>query len=174
MAIKYKSNCKVCWASKKDAKLRERIYYCTFKREEGDESLYQIADSVGIPRAGMYNHVKKHIKENLPSGEVVTAKRLELVKQTVAKQLEVSLDHDSIIPKQDFEMALDEVIASGLSELRLGTKKATINQLLAAAKVKGDFSSKKRGQDVEIIKTMYRMMNGNPQETAGIPSPGAD
>lgn len=174
MAIRYRSNCKACRMVKYNPKLRARMYKAAYRREDGDETIGDIADDVGLVSSATYNHVKKHMHETKPTGSVVAARRIEEVKQAVAKQLEVSLDHDQVIPKQDFEMALDAVIATGLSELNKGTTRVTVNQLIAASKVKGDFSSKRRGQDVEIVKTMYRSMNGVARESGQLAEQGTD
>jgi hypothetical protein len=160
MAIKYKVHCKTCQMSKANPKLRERLYKAAFRREDGDETLADIANDTGLSMPRVYNHAKKHMSEKKPTGAVITTRRIEEVKQAVAKELEVSLDHDSIVPRQDFEMALDTVIAAGLAELNAGTTKTTISQLLTASKIKSDYFGKKRGQDVELVKTMYRSMNG--------------
>jgi gamma-glutamyl:cysteine ligase YbdK (ATP-grasp superfamily) len=86
--------------------------------------------------------------------------KAEDLKAEAMKALEVSFDHGIVIPKDDYEQAVDDVIAEGMAQMKVGAKDITINQILAAAKLKGEWKLKKRGQDTEIIKMMYRGASG--------------
>lgn len=159
MAIKYKSNCVVCQLSKKDPKFRHRVYLATFKPDEADERLYELAREYKFALKSIYNHSKKHISATISNTEVVVERRVQKVRQEIAKELEVSFEHDDVVPKENYERVIDTVLEDGLSQMKSAGKNITISQLIAAAKVKSDYMSKKRGQDVEVLKTMYQSLN---------------
>ena len=150
--------------SRGNPKLRGRIQVAWFKKDEADESVTAIAEELGIGTRGMYNHVKKHISLTADRRPTVVANNIEKLKAKIAKETELAFDHDSAIPQEDYERALTDVIAEGMAELRRGGKSVTISQLLTAAKIKGDFQTRKRGQDVELIKSMYRFSSGAKKE----------
>jgi AcrR family transcriptional regulator len=160
MAIKYKTNCRVCQMSRGNPKLRSRISIAYFKRDEADESVTGIAEEIGVNTRGMYNHCKKHIKETTDRMPAVIEGNIERLKAKIAKETELAIDHDAVTPSQDYERALTDVIAEGMAELRRGGKTVTVSQLITAAKIKGDFQAKKRGQDIEVIKSMYKFSSG--------------
>jgi len=146
---------------RKNPKLRGRIYTAYFKKDEADESVTGIAEEIGINTRGMYNHCKKHIAMHADRMPAVVEGHIERLKAQIAKETEVAIDHDSAVPKEDYERAIDGVLAEGMAQMKQGGKTITISQLLTAAKIKADYMSKKRGQNVEIIKTMYKMSSGN-------------
>jgi hypothetical protein len=162
MAIKYKRNCVTCQKCKGNGKLRSRIYNAYFKRGEwADESIPQICKEIGVGEASMYNHLKKHVTELKRNQPVIVERHIEQMKATIAKETELALDHDAAVPQEDYERAVSGVIAEGMAQMKTAGKTITISQLLTAAKIKADYMSKKRGQNVEIIKTMYKMSSGN-------------
>jgi hypothetical protein len=118
-----------------------------------------------ISNNAIYRHAHNHMKRKVDKLEVVTKVREESasIQAQAMKALEVSFDHGIIIPKDDYEQAVDDVIADGLAQMKVGNKEITVNQLLAAAKLKGEWKLKKRGQDTEIIKMMYRGASGFKQ-----------
>lgn len=166
--MSYKRNCISCQKSRGNPKLRARIYHAQFLRENGDETLAQIALDIGVAEPSMRNHAKKHVNlRSVASEEVRVVKNIEKVKAKIQKDTELSFDHDLVIPKQDFEMVVDGVLLEGFDQLKKQGKQISISQLLAAAKIKADYTSKKRGQDTEIIKTMYRMASGGQGDSSG-------
>lgn len=165
MPLKYKINCSVCQRSKGNPKLRARIYAAYYKQDEGDERLAHIAREQGMNLQPLYNHCKKHISPNPEITPIRVEGHIEKLKAQIAKETELAIDHDAALPKEDYERALTDVIAEGMAELRKGGKTVTVSQLIAAAKIKGDFQAKKRGQDVEIIKTMYKFSSGDKVKT---------
>lgn len=170
----YKRNCRSCQISRGNQKLRERIYHAEFLRETGDETLAQIAPEMGVSYSSLKNHATKHIKlRSVASEEVRVTKNIEKIKAKIAKDTELSFDHESIVPKQDFEMVVDGVLAEGYQQLKKQDKQISISQLLTAAKIKADYTSKKRGQDTEIIKTMYRMASGGKDTNSDKVTSGA-
>lgn len=159
MATKYRRNCKLCLACRNNPKLRNRLYQIKYHRETSDDSYRLVAEDSGgqYSYAAVSNHANKHITEGRkPITYLVAAeKKIERTKQAIAKELEVSFDHETAVPKQDFEQVWDAVIVDGLTRFKSQKVAVTVNQLLAATKLKSDYNMKKRGQDVEIIKTMY-------------------
>jgi hypothetical protein len=103
-----------------------------------------------------------------------TAKEIIQIKGKAMKDLEVSFDHDIVVPKEDYESVIDEVLADGLAQMRVKGKDVSINQLIAAAKIKGDWRAKKRGQDTELIKMMYRSMNGFTEKPSTVGTGGSE
>lgn len=181
MPMRYKVNCSVCKASRGNPKLRARIYAAYYRQDEGDERVGHIAKELGFTLASIYNHCKKHVSPNPITTPTIVTGHIERLKAKIAKDTELALDHDLINPKQDFEMAVDAVIAEGIAQLKEKGKIITVNQLLAASKIKSDYESKKRGQNTELIKTMYRYASGRNKGTNGItprpprsPQPGPD
>jgi len=165
MPIKYKVNCKTCRLSRENPKIRQRIYYAYFKRDEQEETIKDIAREVGIDDAAIYRHCKNHITIAPIKNPVQVEKHIQELKAKIAKETELALDHDSVVPKEDYERVLDGVLAEGLAQMKTNGKTITISQLLTAAKIKGDFQAKKRGQDIEVIKSMYRFSSGNKNGT---------
>lgn len=159
----YKVNCSVCQASRGNPKLRARIYAAWYKQDEGDERLAHIAQERGFTLASIYNHAKKHMTADPVSTPKRVEGHIERLKAKIAKETELALEHGTIVPKEDFEEAIDGVIAEGLAELKRSDKSVTVNQLLAAAKIKADYSAKKRGQDTEVIKTFLMASTGLKQ-----------
>lgn len=159
--VKYKVNCKVCQLSRGNPKLRARLQAAYYSQDTTDERVSQIAIELGINHGPMYNHCKRHIRPFTAATPLIVEGRIARMKATVAKGAELSFDHESVVPQEDFEMAVTGVIAEGLAQMKNGDKTVTISQLLTAAKIKADYSAKKRGQDVEMLKTMYRFTSGN-------------
>jgi hypothetical protein len=167
-----KNICKSCAAIKEDealgangaygGKLGERFYTAWFERKPGEETLEHIGKEIGISIVAVYNHAHNHMTQRVNKSKEMQAKDAEINKLKVKamKELEISFDHETAVPKQDFEMVIDQVLIDGLAQLKVEGKQITVNQLIAAAKIKGDWQSKKRGQDTEIIKMMYRSASG--------------
>lgn len=165
--MKYKRNCRTCQLSKGNAKLRERIVHAKFRHEAGDETLTQIAGDLGISGAALQNHARKHITEETAfTLERKKVRGIEKVKVRAMKEMEVAFDHSDVVAELDFERGLREVVAEGITRLEKGEITVSTTQLLQAIKIKADYEGKKRGQDTELIKTMYKMAtnkdkNGN-------------
>ena len=163
-----KNKCKSCIACRNNPKLRDRYYKAWFDRTPGEESLEMIGKELGISTQAIYNHAHSHMRRRvaLMSATEQHQAKVEDLKAEAMKALEVSFDHGVVIPKEDYEMAVDQVILDGLAQIKIGKKDITVNQLLAAAKLKGEWKLKKRGQDTELIKMMYRSASGfTPDQT---------
>lgn len=173
--VKYKSNCKACQLSKRDAKARARIRYAAFRREEGDETLAQIALEYGISQGPMYNHAKKHITDaesnTARTKQVIVARKTAEFKAKAQKELELKVDSD------DFEelegrpaeiIALDDYIAQGAAEIKEGKLKLTANSFLAAVKIKTDWASKQQNNKIELLKTISAFRSGSKKQIESI------
>lgn len=163
--MRYKVNCKTCQITRGDAKLRTRIYNAYYRRDEMDEPLTHIAKEIGISHIAVFNHAKKHMSIRKIATPVRVERSIEKMKAQIAKETELAFDHDAAVPKEDYERVIDGVLAEGMDQMKKTGKTITISQLLTAAKIKGDFQAKKRGQDVEIIKTMYKFSSGDKVKT---------
>lgn len=168
--IRYKRNCTVCQMCRDNPKLRARIYK-TFYQEEKDTSLKELSLELGKSVKVMWNHCEKHLSVNPARGPGLIKAGVERIKATVAKETELSFDHSTVVPKQDYEQVIDTVLAEGLKQLVHKGKSISVSQLLAAAKIKADYTGKRRGQDTELIKTMYRMVSNGGKN---IPEGGED
>lgn len=164
MPVKYKVNCTICQECRGNKKLRARIDAAFFRRDDGDENISDIALAIGKTRSAMYNHCKKHLRAPRPLTPVRVEGHIERLKAKIAKETELALEHDKVVPRQDFEIAIDSVIAEGLDQMKKNEKNISVSQLLAASKIKADYSAKKRGQNTELIKTMYRYAGGQDKE----------
>jgi len=164
--IRYKVNCKVCQECRKDPKFRLRVYNAAFKRQDGDETMQDIANAyIGkMTRAALYNHVKKHQTYTAPTREAQVVTRIERNKAQIAKEMELAVDHDDILPTKDYEKVWELVISEGMKELKTDGMKLSVNSLLSATKLKSEYDMKKRGQDADIIKMMMRAASGAPEE----------
>lgn len=158
MGYKYKPNCSVCQVTKVDRSLEVRIYNAAYKRDDDDETLNDVRKEYHLTSPSMYNHVKKHVPEAKKSLVVQNEKKIALAKAKIAKELELSFEHDAVVPKEEYEVAMDEVISKGLLDMKGTGKHVSVNQLIAMVKVKADYQSKRRGQDVEVLKTVYQTM----------------
>lgn len=161
---KSKNRCKSCLMTRKNPLLRKRYYHAWFERQPGEETLEMIALEIGITRRAIYRHAHNHMKRRATPADM-NKERAQVVKVKAMKDLEVALDHEELLPKYDYERAVDDVLAEGISQLKTKEKDITINQLLAAAKIKGDWAVKKRGQNTELIKMMYRSASGGSKST---------
>lgn len=161
MPIRYKVNCKTCQKCRGNPKLRSRIYLTYFKRDETSETLGDIAKEVGVSLPSFTSHCKKHLRPNDDVYSLKVETRIAKMKAKVDKEAELSFDHEAVVPKEDYEQVVDGVLAEGYDQLKKGNKAITVSQLLAAAKIKADYMSKKRGQNIEMLKTMYRMNTGD-------------
>lgn len=165
--IKYRRNCRTCQWSKKDPKYRKRIYDATFNRELTEDS-YQAVHR-DYPERGsvqsLSNHAKKHISESSKLAPALVINKVEKTRAKLQHELERAVDHEAVLPSQDFEYSWDTIISEGMKELQDGRTKVSVSQLLAATKLKSDYVMKKRGQDTEIIKTMMRAGSGLKQNT---------
>lgn len=176
----YKRNCKPCQLVRGNPKLKERVYHAFYSRDPGDETITQIAIELEVSRTSLRNHCIRHTKiKSVALEEVQTTKVIEKIKAKIQKDTELSFDHEDIVPKQDFELVIDGVLADGYDQLKKQNKNISISQLLTAAKIKADYTSKKRGQDTELIKTMYRMASGadktdSTRTVAEVDSGGSD
>jgi hypothetical protein len=168
MAVHYRRNCKVCIQGRKDPKLRHRIYTVKYKRETTDDTYRGIARDYGglFSDVALTNHAKKHVyTPQTTEGLYVKERRVAKLQAEVAKELELKIDHsNATAPKEDFERVWDSVISEGLDRFKKSDVAVTVNQLLAATKLKADYHTKRRGQDAEIIKTMMRSASGAKEQ----------
>lgn len=157
--------------SRTDAKLRQRIYVAAFKREEGDETLYQIADEQGVSRPQMYNHVKRHVTQNAISDttkELSTEKKVIEMKAKAHKEQELAIEGDvidGIEARPEQIIALDTYISQGYDDLKKGKFKVTGNGLLAAIKIKNEWENKRQQNKTDYLKTIYAIASDNRKET---------
>lgn len=105
-------------------------------------------------------HMNRHTVERRDRTPAVVEGHIERMKATIAKETELALDHDALVPKEDYERVIDGVLAEGMDQMKKHGKTITISQLLTAAKIKADYQAKKRGQDIEVIKSMYKFSSG--------------
>lgn len=175
---KSKSKCKSCNAIRNNKALKDRYYHAWFEREAGDgsETLEMIAKDIGISSRAIYQHARNHMKRNVAIKDVAMRKKImsSRMRAEAMKDLEISFDHDLLVAKEDYEVAVDQVIADGMAQMKVSGKDITVNQILAAAKLKGEWKFKKRGQDTEIIKMMYRGASGFQRPSANVGSPGTN
>ncbi len=169
MPIRYKPGCRTCALSRGNPKLRARIASAFFEREQYGESVKTIAAEIEVSQGAMYNHCKKHITFGAAKAPTLVNNNVEKMKAKLAKEMELAVDHDKILPQKDYEQALTTIIAEGMNELKKGGKTITVSQLIAASKIKGEFETKKRGQDAELLKMMMRSASGLPGVPSGIP-----
>jgi hypothetical protein len=165
--VKFKMNCKACLLSKRDPKARARIRQAFFRREEGDETLADIAKEFGISIPSMYNHAKKHLKDTEPIGQqrkaiAVVRKKAEF-EGKVQKELELQLDAETVadINVRPAEIiALDEWIAQGAAMVKEGTMKMTPQAFLGAITVKTKWASTQQNNKIELLRTMNAFRSG--------------
>lgn len=166
-SVKYKSNCKACQLSKRDPKARARIRQATFRREDGDETLADIAKEFNISQGPMYNHAKKHIHDTEPI--MGARKELRVAKQTlefkakVQKEAELVLEADVV---DEFEsrpaeiVALDDYIAQGATMIKEGKLNMTPRSFLGAVKIKTDWAAKQQNNKLELMRTIAAFASG--------------
>ena len=169
-----KGNCKSC-AATKDPVVAERFYKAWFEREPDGETLKDIGRELDISQQAIYRHANLHMQKrvNKQAEMVIKDEAARKLKLEAMKELELSFDHDRAVPKQDYERVIDQILLDGLAQIKTESTKFTVNQLIAAAKIKGDWQAKKRGQDAEIIKMMYRSASGFNGSSTGSRNPTA-
>jgi len=165
--VKYKVNCKACQLSKRDPKARKRIRYAAYKREEGDETLQDIAIEFNISGPSMYNHVKKHIKDTEP--EMGARKEIRVAKAKIQFEAEAQKEMETVLEAQTIEeanprpaeiIAVDDYIAQGATMVKEGKMKMTPQSFLGAVKLKTDWSSKQQNHQLELIRTIAAFRSG--------------
>lgn len=163
--IRYKINCRGCQESKKNPNFRKRVYTAAFKREDGDETLKQIAEEFGHSYPSLYNHVKKHLTESRYNADeakaVRTAKKVATIQAKVNKDMEVGFERGEMTVTDEYELSLNGYLSQGKAILDSGNMKITEKGFLTAIKIKSDIQAKKRGQDIEIMKAVYSFSSGN-------------
>lgn len=172
-ATKYKKNCKACQRSRTDEKLRKRIRYAAYKREQGDETLADIAIESGLTTAALYNHVKKHmidIQDSYSAAkQTKVAKQREVFKATVAKELELSVDTnvlDSIEARPEAIVALDDYISQAKLLIDKGELKINATSFLQATKIRTDWAAKQQSNKTDMMKAIYAMSSGDKKSIA--------
>ena len=163
MVAKYKVNCTICKKSRADPVFRRRLYAAFYERDTGDETPTGIAKELGLNPASVMNHLKRHTKINPVKAPALVATHIAKVQAQINKEAELAIDHEEVIAKEDYEKVIDSVLAEGLDQMKKQGKQISISQLLTAAKIKADYSMKRRGQDAELIKTMYRLATGTKE-----------
>ena len=171
MAIaKYKVNCSICKLSRRDPMFRKRLYQSYYERDTGDETPTGIARQMGLSPGSVLNHMKKHTRLNPVVSPKLVETHITKVQTDIQKEAELAFDHGEVIHKEDYEKVIDSVLSEGLSQMKTQKKQISISQLIAAAKIKADYSLKKRGQDTELLKTMYAIASsGKKDEDARAP-----
>lgn len=157
---KYRVNCSICKLTRHDQKLRYRLYQSYYERDTGDETPTGIARELGLVPRSVMNHLKKHTKLNPVKAPALVATHIAKVQTQIQKEAELAFDHQEVIPKEDYERVIDSVLSEGLDQMHKQGKQISISQLITAAKIKADYSLKKRGQDTELLKTMYAIASG--------------
>lgn len=163
MKKKFNKNCKSCvlTSGKENQRLRGRIANAYFRPDPASESCGQIADELGISRPSFSHHCKNHLRARHPEAKArQTASLITKAKAHIQKDLELSFDHEEVIAETDYEHGLSQTIALGTQRMERGEITVSTTQLLQAIKIKADYSAKKRGQDTELIKMMYRTASG--------------
>ena len=171
---RYSARCTSCKASKRSAKLRDRIYHAKFLREPGDESLPDIAREIHVSAVAIHRHARLHVATRQLSDETVAirvAKKTEDFKAAAAKKVELAIDHDVVADGLDSIQTLKEYIAQGHDLVRKGKISINAQSLLQAIRLDVDYESKKKDREVDIIKTMYRFASGQTKDVREQPKP---
>lgn len=156
---------------KGDARLRKRIRYAAYKREQGDETLGDIAGEIGVGVQSIYNHVKKHMEDVSERYEarraVYTAKKQAEVSVRVLEEAQTVISknqYDSVEARPAEVIGLDDYIALGIADVKNGNMKMTAQSWLAAIKIKTDWSNKQQTNKTELIKAIYSMSSGDKKK----------
>lgn len=165
----YRVNCVVCKSCKALPSLKKRIRLAAFHRQDGDETLGDIANEFGFSTKSIYNHAKKHIRPSETEGkkEIRVAKKVIDFQAQAQKELELQLDKQTIdeIEARPAEIiGMDELIAQGVEEIRKGNMKLTATQFIAAVKVKTDWAAKQQSNKVEILRTIASFRSGSKKQ----------
>lgn len=149
--IKYRKNCKVCQAIKKNHKLADDIYKTTAYDKTSKVSLNSFhklhEDEFGYKT--LLNHVKKH--QGI-SQEDLSERHL----QNIVKQAEKNLTLKQIESKDIWQNIMD----LGMEELKEGNIKIKVNDMLRAAKDKSDYDIKVKDQELAMIEMIYHFTSG--------------
>lgn len=167
MPNRYKPNCATCQIAKTDISLRKRIRYAAYKREQGDETLQDIAAQIDVSYQGVYNHVKKHMEDvsdrYIDRSRVQAAKKVAEVQAKAHQELELQLSRpviDEIDARPEEVIALDEYIAQGHNAIKQKSLRITPQSFLAAVKIKTDWQSKQQNNKIELMRTMMAFASG--------------
>jgi hypothetical protein len=164
---KYRANCTVCIAAKKDPALRKRIKFAAFKREPGDETLLDLGREFKLTTASMYNHAKKHISDDSEviarRHDVITANKVVKLKAQVQEDLELQLDLDTVddIDSDPGQIAaLKEYITQGHDLIKKGKLNITAQSFLVAVRTLNEYEAKKTNNKIEFLRTISSFRGG--------------
>lgn len=182
MALKYRKNCAVCKAMKKDEKLKRRIYNSSYFDPSSPESLNALADDyVGLfSRASLYNHVRKHgiitpsaakyRKDKIiaaAKGDVIPLKggdhinsAVEAVGKLVPQVMGDVIAGTPLAPDSLYEQSLDDIIIVGMDDFKKGKIKLNAATLLTAIKIKADIESKTKDRKADFVAAMAAIVAG--------------
>ena len=172
--IKYKSNCKGCQLSKHNPKARDRIRKAAFRREDGDETIQQIAIEFGVTPAALYKHCRNHLKDT--DVEMSSRKEIKIAKKTIEFKARVQKEHELLIDDNTSEsiegrpaeiVTLDDYIAQGAAMVKEGKVQITANSYLAAIKIKNEWQAKQQNNKVELLKTIAAFRSGHKKVVEG-------
>jgi len=147
------------------------LRHSAFAREEGDETLADLANEFGMSLGSIYGHAKKHMKDrseqSAESRQAKLAKKTIIIQAEAHKELEIQLDKqtvDDIEARPNEIIGLDEYIAQGIADVKAGNMKMTPSSFLAAVKIKTEWSSKQTSNKIELMRTMYAFSSGNKKK----------
>lgn len=164
--IKYNKRCRSCIMSKADPKFRKRVYHATFHREEGEETLYDIAWEFSLAPPQLYNHAKKHIKQSNPNIELKTLNKIAKVTAQHDNKLVEAIEQD-ITPVDLQTEHLQEVVKLSLADLRAGRVKVTVAHGIAAAGKLAEIEKNKKSQQLDVVKAMYMFASAEKAKSEG-------
>lgn len=168
MPNRFKSNCVTCRMAKSDVGLRRRIRYAAYKREQGDETLGDIAGEIGVGTQSIYNHAKRHMEDisdrYIDRSRVQAAKKVAEVRAKVQKEAELVISTatmDAIEVRPLEIVALDDYIAQAKAMIDNKELKITATTFLQATKIKSDWQVKQQTNKTEFMKAIYAMASGD-------------
>lgn len=164
---------------KKNKDYRAACMRSTYFYPTGQESLKQVNERYGDPfkLPTLYRHMSRHQKKDIEIAEsmvsitgepskvwqrhtgqtahkrVAESKELQKVEDIIQNTVDV-VEAD-VIPRQRYEVALDEFIALGADRLKHGDMQISAANFISAIKVKVEHERNTKDRRLEMLKNMF-------------------
>lgn len=175
----YWPNCMVCQYMKKHKDYRAACMRSTYFYPTGSESLKEVNERYGDPfkLPTLYRHMTRHQKKDIEIAENMVSVTGEPSKvwqrhtgQTAHKRVEesrqlaktedilgttVAVVEADVLPRQAYEIGLDEFIALGRDRLKHGDMAISASNYIAAIKTKAEIERTTKDRRLEMLKNMF-------------------
>lgn len=175
----YWPNCSVCQHMKKHKDYRYACMRSTYFDPNGGESLLAVNERYGNPfkLPTLYRHMTRHQKVDIERAERLAkiagepskvwqrqtgqskhkreAEEVKLAKTESLLANTVEVIEADVMPRQAYEVGLDQFIAMGADRLKHGEMSISAANYISAIKVKAEIERTTKDRRLEMLKNMF-------------------